>query len=153
MLLQKSYIRFHCWLRLAFGPFNGRIHRLTSPKVRTLRKFSTVRTRRKSAPFRVGYLRLCGPVRPITRRHSLFPSSSTLCPVPLPCGRDTTYVGGIGLTQLLVKKSVDQSGWSLCPGGIIGCRRPQCAQAVLPTHLLVMASQPLWPLVLHEALR
>ena len=59
MLLQKSYIRFHYWLRLAFGPFNGRIHRLTSPKVRTLRKVSTVRTKRKSAPFRVGYLRWC----------------------------------------------------------------------------------------------
>ena len=106
MLLHVSYIRFQWWLRLAFGPFNGRVHRLTSPEVRTLRKFSAVRTRRKSAPFRVGYARVCGPIRPITGRRSLFPSSHTLCSVPLPYGRDTTYVGSIGLTQLSMKKSM-----------------------------------------------
>ena len=134
MLLQKSYIRFHYWLRLAFGPFNGRIHRLTSPKVRTLRKVSTVRTTRKSAPFRVGYLRWCGPIRPVTRRRSLFPSSHTLCSIPLPCGRDTTSVGNIGLTQLSMKKNVARSGWNLYPGGRIGCRHPHRAEVIQPTY-------------------
>ena len=152
MLLQKSSIRFHCWLRLAFGPFNGRIHCRTSPKVRTLREVSTVRTKRKSAPFRVGYVRVCGPIRPVAGRHSLLPSSSTLCPVPLPCGRDTTYVGGIGLTQLSVKKHVVWHGWSLYPGGRIGCRRSHDDEAVLPTYHLVMACQPLWPFAVHGVL-
>ena len=134
MLVPMSYNRFQWWLRLAFGPFNGQVHRLTSPEVRTLRKFSTVRTRRKSAPFRVGYPRLCSPIRPITRRRSLFPSSHTLCSIPLPCGRDTTYVGSIGLTQLSVKKNVVWHGWSLYPGGRIGCRRSHDGEAVLPTY-------------------
>jgi hypothetical protein len=104
MHLSMSYLRVHCWLRRAFGPFSGQVHRLTSPKVRTFHGFSTVRTRRKSAPFRVGYARVCGPIRPATRRPSLAPSSPTLCPVPLPYGRDTTEVGSIGLTQLSMKK-------------------------------------------------
>jgi len=110
---------------MAFGPFSEWYHRLTSPQVRTLREFSTVRTRRKSAPFRVGYLRIGGPIRPITERRSLFPSSSTLCPVPLPYGRDTTGVGSRGLTQLLMKKNVVRSGWRLYPGGRFGCRHPR----------------------------
>jgi len=134
MHMYGSYLRVHGWLRWAFGPFSGRIHRLTSPKVRTSPVFSTVRTKRKSAPFRVGYLRQGGPIRPVTRRHSLFPSSHTLCSIPLPYGRDTTYVGSIGLTQLSMKKNVVRSGWSLYPGGHLGCRHPQRVEVILPTY-------------------
>src|SRR5262249_25411267 len=90
--LQASYILFHGvpvdvgprGIEVVFRPFDERLHRLTSPKMRTLLDFSTVRTRRKSAPFRLGSLRVCGPIRPITGRRSLFPSSHTLCSVPLP---------------------------------------------------------------------
>jgi hypothetical protein len=102
MRMYVSYLRVHCWLRWAFGPFSGTSHRLTSPKVRTFHVCSTVRTKRKSAPFRVGYLRKGGPIRPITGRRSLFPSSPTLCSIPLPYGRDTTYVGSVA-TVLIVK--------------------------------------------------
>jgi hypothetical protein len=76
-----------------------------------------VRTSRKSAPFRVGSLRGGGPIRPITGRLSLPPTSFTLCSVPLPCGRATTEVGSIGLTQLSIEKNPDRFGWSLYPGG------------------------------------
>jgi hypothetical protein len=122
--LQSSYIAFH-GVPVDVGPRGGGMffrpfsenHRLTSPKIRTLLDFSTVRTTRKSAPFRVGYLHLGGPIRSITERRSLFPSSPTLYSVPLPCGWDTTGVGSIGLTQLLMKKNVVRSGWSLYPGG------------------------------------
>ncbi len=106
MHLSMSYLRVHCWVRRAFGPFSGGIHRLTSPKVRTFHVFSAVRTKRKSAPFRVGYPRVCGPIRLVTGRRSLFLSSHTLYSIPLPYGRDTTYVGSIGLTQLSMKKNV-----------------------------------------------
>ena len=134
MHISLSYLRVHCWLRWAFGPFSGQVHRLTSPKVRTFHVFPTVRTKRKSAPFRVGYFRSCGPIHPITGRPSLFPTSCTLCSISLPYGWDTTCVGSIGLTQLSIEKNVDWSGWSLCPGGGIGRRRPQLYEAVLPTY-------------------
>ena len=115
-LLQSSYLPFHRvpidvsprGVGGGFSPFSEN-HRLTSPKIRTLLDFSTVRTKRKSAPFRVGHLRLCGPLRPITGRRSLFPSSPTLCSVPLPCGSGATDVGSRGLTQLLMKKEVVRS--------------------------------------------
>jgi hypothetical protein len=96
--------------------------------------FSTVRTQRKSAPFRVGYLRCCGPIRPATGRRSLSPLSHTLCPIPLPYGRDTTCVGGIGLPQLSMKKRVAWLGCSLYPGGHLGCRHPQHAEVIQPTY-------------------
>ena len=134
MPMSQSYLRVHCWLRWAFGPFSGKIHRLTSPKVRTFHVFSTVRTKRKSASFRIGYARACGPIRPVTRRPSLFPSSHTLCSVPLPYGRDTTYVGSIGLTQLSVKKNVSGPVGVCTPVSIFGCRRPQRAETVQLTH-------------------
>jgi len=119
MPMSLSYLRVHNWLHWAFGPFSGKIHRLTSPKVRTFYGFSTVRTRRKSAPFRVGYLRVCGPIRPVTRRHSLFPSSHTLCPIPLPYGRDTTSVGSIGLSQLSMKKNMGNPAGVCAPVGFL----------------------------------
>ncbi len=122
------------FVRMSLGPFDGLLHRLTSPKVRTLSELSPVRTRRKSAPLQVGSPRVCGPLRPMTGRHSLFPSSPTLCPIPLPCGQDTTSVGSIGLTQLSMKKNMGRSGWSLYPGGRAGCRRSQNPEAVLPTY-------------------
>jgi hypothetical protein len=105
-----------------FGPFSEDFHRLTSPKLQTLLEFSTVRTRRKSAPLRGGDVRIRGPIRPITGRRSLFPSSSTLCPVPLPYGRAPTHVGSLGLTQLSMKKKAARFGWSLSPGERLGCR-------------------------------
>jgi hypothetical protein len=113
-----------CGVGMFFSPFSDN-HCLTSPKIRTLLEFSTVRPKRKSAPFRVGYLRNCGPIRPVTGRRSLFPFSHTLCSIPLPYGWATTDVGGIGLTQLPVKKNVARFGWSLYPGEHYGCRRPR----------------------------
>jgi hypothetical protein len=80
-------------------------------------KGSRRRTRRKSAPFRVGSPRSRGPIRPVTGRPSLPPTSFTPCPVSLPCGRATTVVGSIGLTQLSMEKNPDRLGWSLYPGG------------------------------------
>ena len=141
-LLQSSYITLHrvpidigpCGVGLFFRPFSAWSHRLTSPKIRTLLEFSTVRTRRKFAPFQVGYPRVCGPIRPLTGRLSLFPSSHTLCSIPLPYGRDTTPVGNRGLTQLLMKKNVVRSSWSLYPGERVGCRHPQALEVILPTY-------------------
>jgi hypothetical protein len=151
--LSMSYLRVHCWLRWAFGPFSGRIHRLTSPKVRTFHVFSPVRTRWKSAPFRVRYPRTCGPIRSVTRRRSLFPASHTLCSIPLPYGRDTTYGGSRGLTQLSMKKNMTGTVGVCTPVGFMNVAAPSAKKAVLPTYLLVMAYQPLWPFALHEVLR
>jgi hypothetical protein len=78
-----------------------------------------VRTSRKSAPFRVGYPRSRGPIRPVTGRRSLSPTSFTLCSIPLPYGRATTEVGNIGLTQLSMEKNLARRGWSLYPGGSV----------------------------------
>jgi len=134
MRMSISYLRVHCWLRWAFGPFSERVHRPTSPKVRTFHVFSTVRNRQKSPPFRVGYFRICGPIRPATGRRSLSLSSPTLCSVPLPYGRDTTFVGNIGLTQLSMKKNVVRHSWSLYPGERLGCRHPHDAEVIQPTY-------------------
>src|SRR5262249_1399009 len=146
-LLQPSYILFHivpidispCGVEVVFSPFDESFHRLTSPKMRTLLDFSTVRTQWKSAPFRVGYFRLCGPIHPITGWRSLFPSSHTLCSISFPCGRATTHVGSVGLTQLSVKESMARIGWSLYPGERSRCR-----------HLrLRWDDLALWPCRLH----
>jgi hypothetical protein len=111
-----------------------------------------VRTSRKSAPFRVGYPRSCGPIRPVTGRPSLAPTSFTRYSIPLPCGRATTEVGSIGLTQLSMEKNLDRFGWSLYPGGsvvdvVVLVRR----RAIRPTYRLVTACQPFWPFRSHEA--
>jgi hypothetical protein len=132
MHMSMSSLRVHCWLRWALGPFSGRIHRLTSPKVRAFHAFSSVRTTRKSAPFRVGYLRLCGPIRPITGRHSLFPSSPTLCSVPLPYGRDTTGVGSRGLIQLSMKKHVSGTVGVCTPVGVLDVAAPSMLRRSCP---------------------
>lgn len=112
MPLSMSYLRVHCWSRWAFGPFSGQVHRLTSPKVRALHVLSTVRTSRKSAPFRARYLRYCGPIHLITGWPSLCPTSCTLCPISFPCGQATTCVGSIGLTQLSMKNTPGPVGVS-----------------------------------------
>jgi hypothetical protein len=65
---------------------------------------------------------------------AFFRPSHTLCPIPLPYGRDTTYVGDIGLPQLSMKKNVAWLGWSLYPGGHVGCRHPQHAEMIQPTY-------------------
>jgi hypothetical protein len=148
-----SYLRVHCWLRWASGPFSGHVHRLTSPEVQTIPGFSSVRTRQKSAPFRIGYLRRGGPIRPIIGRHSLFPSSSTLCPIPLPYGWDTTIVGSIGLTQLSMKKNVSGPVGVCTPVGLLNVAVPTAPRRSDPPTILVVASQPLWPLVAHEVLK
>jgi len=132
MLMSESYHRIHCWLCWAFGPFSGRVHRLTSPQVQAFHGISLVRTRRKSAPFRVGYPHLCGPVHPITRWHSFFPSSPTLCSIPLPDGRDTTYVGSIGLTQLLMKKNMSGTVGVCTTVGIMNVTAPSALRRSYP---------------------
>jgi hypothetical protein len=137
-----SYLRVHDWLRWAFGPFSGQVHRLTSPKVRTFHVFSTVRTTRKSAPFRVGYPRVSGPIRPVTGRHSLFPSSHTLCPVPLPYGRDTTCMGSIGLTQLSMKKNMSGTVGVCTPVGFMNVAAPSTMRRSYPPTFW------LWPISL-----
>jgi hypothetical protein len=151
--LSMPYLHVHCWLRWAFGPFSGNIHRLTSPKVRTFHGFSPVRTRRKSAPFWVGYLRRCGPIPPATGRHALLPSSHTLCSVPLPYGRDTTHVGSIGLTQLPMKKNVSGTVGICTPVRVWDVAANAGTWPTCSRTLLVMASQPLWPFRLHEVLQ
>ena len=87
-------------------------------------KASRRRTRRKSAPFRVGYLCSRSPIRPITGRPSLPPTSFTPYPISLPCGRATTEVGDVGLTQLPIEKNVGGVVGAYAPVGFIGCRRP-----------------------------
>src|SRR5713226_8336662 len=145
MHMSVSSLRVHDWVRWALGPFSGTSHRLTSPKVWTFHVFSPVRTIRKSAPFRVGYLRMCGPIRPTTGRPSLFPSSHTLCPIPLPCGRDTTYVGSIGLTQLSMKKTMGDPVGVCTPVSVLNVAVPSHLRRTCSRTILVMASQPLWP--------
>src|SRR3954451_15683002 len=96
-------------------------------------KASRRRTRRKSAPFRVGYPRSRGPIRPITGRPSLPPTSFTPCPISLPCGRATTEVGDVGLTQLPIEKNMGGVVGAYAPAGLIGCRRPT-GEWGSPTH-------------------
>jgi len=132
MHMYGSYLRVHCWLRWAFGPFSGQVHRLTSPKVQTFHAFSPVRTRRKSAPFRVGYVHVCGPIRPVTERPSLFPSSHTLRFIPLPYGRDTTYVGNVGLTQLPMKKTMSGTVGVYTPVGVLHVAAPRAMRRSYP---------------------
>lgn len=97
-------------------------------------KASRRRTRRKSAPFRVGYHRSRGPIRPVTERPSLPPTSFTPYPIPLPCGRATTGVGDVGLTQLPIEKNMDGVAGTYAPVGLIGCRRPT-GEWSSPTHV------------------
>jgi hypothetical protein len=58
--------------------------------------FLTVKTRRKSASFRIRYLRAGGPVPSIIVRPSLPPASFTPSVVPIPYGLDTTSWHGTG---------------------------------------------------------
>jgi len=104
------------------------------PKGHEVIKDSRRRTRRKSAPFRVGSPRSRGPIRPITGRPSLPPTSFTPCPVSLPCGRATTEVGDVGLTQLPIEKNLDGMVGTYAPVGLIGCRRPT-GEWSSPTHV------------------
>src|SRR3954451_2193601 len=97
-------------------------------------KASRRRTRRKSAPFRVGYPRSRGPIRPITGRPSLPPTSFTPRPVSLPCGRATAEAGDVGLTQLPIEKNADGVVGAYAPVGLIGCRRPT-GEWSEPTHV------------------
>jgi hypothetical protein len=92
------------------------------------------RTRRKSAPFRVGYPRSRGPIRPVTGRPSLPPTSFTPYPISLPCGRATTGLGDVGLTQLPIEKNMDGVAGAYAPVGLIGCRRPT-GEWGSPTHV------------------
>src|SRR6185437_8167705 len=75
-LLQAPDIRFHRapidvgprGKRLPLGRFDEWLHRLTSPRTRTSPRFPAAKTRRKSAPFRVGDSCSRSPIRPITGR-------------------------------------------------------------------------------------
>ncbi len=104
------------------------------PKGQEVIKASRRRTRRKSAPFRVGSPRSRGPIHPITGRPSLPPTSFTPCPVSSPCGRATTVVGDVGLTQLPIEKNTDGVVGDYAPVGFIGCRRPT-GEWGSPTHV------------------
>ena len=118
-----------------FRPCSAGSHRLTSPKIRTVLACSPVRTRRQSAPLRVGYGRVCGPLRPLTGRRSLLPSAPPLGSVPLPDGRAPTSGGHRGLPQLSMTKSVVRLGGSLYPGERLGCRHSQAPAVIrLPSH-------------------
>jgi hypothetical protein len=158
-LLQTSYMRFHASPtnvsprgRMAFGLFSKDFHCLPSPKGRALQKCTLVRTKRKSAPFRVGYARVCGPLCPATGQRSLFPSSPPLCPIPLPCGWDTTCVGSVGLTQLSMQKKVGDPVGVCTPVSVLNVAVPSPLRRSCSRTILVMACQPLWPYRLHEVL-
>ncbi len=97
-------------------------------------KASRRRTCRKSAPFRVGYPCSRSPIRPITGRPSLPPTSFTPRPVSLPCGRATAEAGDVGLTQLPIEKNTDGVVGAYAPVGLIGCRRPT-GEWGSPTHV------------------
>lgn len=135
------------------SPFRAH-HRRTSPTIRTLLDVPPVRTTRTSAPWRVGSVRLGGPLRSLPGRRSLVPSSPPLCSGPLPGGRDPTDVGSRGLPQLLMKKH----GWFgpvgvWTPVGVWDVVTPRRVRGSCPRTLWVMASQPLWPCRFHEVLR
>lgn len=156
--LHASYIPFPlvpldvrpCGVGVFFGPFREHPCR-TSPRMRTLLACSLVRPQRQSAPFRVGYPHLCGPIRPATERRSLFPSSSPLCSIPLPCGQAPTSVGSRGLTQLSVQEHVARLGWRLFPGEPSWMSSPPLSlRRSCSPIMLVLACQPLWPWRLHE---
>ena len=114
-------------------------------------KASRRRTCRKSAPVRVGYPRSRGPIRPVTGWPSLSPTSFTPRPVSLPCGRATTGVGDVGLTQLPIEKNGD---------GVVGTYAPvdrmspphRRVEQSYPRPVLVPACQPLEPDRLYGAL-
>ena len=92
------------------------------------------RTRQKSAPFLVGSPRSRGPIRPVTGRPSLPPTSFTPCPVSLPRGRATTEVGDVGLTQLPIEKNVGGVVGAYARWGWSDVAAPQASGAVLPTY-------------------
>lgn len=104
------------------------------PKGQEVIKGSRRRTRRKSAPFRVGSLRSRGPIRPITGRPSLPPTSFTPSPLSCPCGQDTTEVEDMGLTQLPIEKNRGGMVGTSAPVGWFGCRRPT-GERGSPTHV------------------
>jgi hypothetical protein len=75
-----------------------------------------------------------GPIRPITGRPSLFPTSSTRCAVPFPCGQDTTRMGGAQRAYPVdCRGDALRSGWDLSPGGAFGCRYRPLPPVVRPT--------------------
>jgi hypothetical protein len=110
------------------SPFREDFPRLTSPKMRTLLACSLVRTRRKSAPLRVGYVRVRGPLRSLTGRRALFPSSHTLGSVPLPDGRAPTSVGSRGLPQLSMKQLASGSVGVCTPVSVLDVVTPRRMQ-------------------------
>ena len=64
-----------------------------------------------------------GPIRLITGRPSLFPTSSTRCAVPFPYGQDTTQLGGAQRAYPVdCRGDTLRLGWDLSPSGAFGCR-------------------------------
>jgi hypothetical protein len=105
--------------------------------------FPSANTRGKSAGFPWG--EVVTPIRPVTCRPSLPPSSSTRCPVSSPCGSPSRGFSTGGQRAYHVSR-VER------PGGL-GCastpvvqrlRVPSSERHHLPTYLLVQASQHLW---------
>jgi hypothetical protein len=89
------------WL---FGLFSV-LHHLTSPKI-TSRQGFPYRQNQSDVSTLSGWVSLYyySPIRPITGRPSLLPTSHSLCLIPLPYGWDTVFTGGIGFTQLTTEK-------------------------------------------------
>ena len=87
------------------------------PKGQEVIKGSRRRTRRKSAPFRVGYPRSRGPIRPDYR--AAFASSDIVYPPSrLPPLRSGYHRGGgRGAYPVADREERGRSGWGLCSGG------------------------------------
>ena len=124
------------------GPFSEQSHRLTSPMLRALRRFFTAKTRRTSAPFRVGYLCLTAALSAPLPGGLRF-LRPLIPPAPSPSLRSGYRRGGRhGASPVGDREAAGGGGWSLGPGGGHGCRRVLAPHAVLPTSLLGSASQP-----------
>ena len=102
------------------------------------------KTRGKSARLRAGVLLPVGalPIRPITGRPSLAPSSSTRSAVRDPCGPRSP--GGALRAYHVPRLYHDGDRLCLFAGGRLGCGRRGTTLQTLATYLLVQASQHLW---------
>lgn len=78
--------------------------------------FFTVKTCRKSAAFRLGYLRAGGPIPTIAAGPSLPPASFTPSAIPIPCGLATMgWHGAGGAYHVPLDRRSDALSGSLSP--------------------------------------
>jgi hypothetical protein len=110
-------------------------HRRTSPKRRTLLDGSTVRTPRKSAPFRLGSLCLSG--RPSPRGYR---AACAFAVFFSPLCRPPSWRSGYhGRGEQRAYPVVDEAEggpvrWESVPRWAFGCRHPQALEVILPTY-------------------